>query len=271
MKDVPKISIVTPSFNQAQFLGETIHSVLDQNYPNLEYLVIDGGSSDGSVDIIRSFEPSLFFWVSEPDQGQADAINKGFEKASGDILAWLNSDDLLFPGSLGLVSKYFMERPHLQWLVGYPVVVDEHSNIIDHRLHWTKPTFNLLFFTFYTLNQESVFFRREALGTKRLKTDLHYCFDYELWLYLARKWGPPEIHPGFLAAYRYHRAQKTRNFEEYMLETERMKLGWLDEQGLTLQGYQWKRKAWNSLYRRYVWAKKTCTEARSFLKASEKR
>jgi glycosyltransferase involved in cell wall biosynthesis len=270
LKDFPRISIITPSYNQAQFLSETIQSILDQKYPNLEYLVIDGGSTDGSVDIIRRYESSLSYWVSEPDRGQAHAINKGFEKATGDILMWLNSDDILFPGALALASEIFAAKPDLQWVVGNPVVIDTRSNIIDHRVHWLKPTFTMLFFTFYTLNQESVFFRKEALGTKRLRSDLHYCFDYELWLWLARKFGPPQVHPGFLAGYRYHQAQKTRQYEEYMLETERMKLDWLPNLDLTLQEYQRKRQIWNFLYKRWGWAKQKKEAARSLLKRAGK-
>jgi glycosyltransferase involved in cell wall biosynthesis len=256
MENFPRISIVTPSYNQGQFLGETIQSVLDQNYPNLDYLIIDGGSSDGSVDIIRRFESSLSFWVSEMDQGQAHAINKGFDKCSGEIISWLNSDDILLPGSLHRVAEYFKKEPGLPWLVGYPMVVDDHSNVIDRRIHYVSPSFNILLFTFYTLNQESVFLRKEALGEKRLRTDLYYCFDYELWLYMAKKFGRPKVHPGFLAAYRYHSAQKTRRYEEYMLETERMKLELLPHLEMTLPEYQMKRRFWNLAFKTWVRIKK---------------
>ena len=96
MKNLPKISIVTPSFNQAQFIEETILSVLNQNYPNLEYIIIDGGSTDGSVDIIKKYADKIAYWVSEKDSGMYDAINKGFGKSTGEILAWINSDDIFF-------------------------------------------------------------------------------------------------------------------------------------------------------------------------------
>jgi len=253
MQAFPRISIITPSYNQGRFLEETIQSVLNQNYPNLEYLIIDGGSKDESIDIIRRYERSLSFWVSEPDQGQSQAINKGFELMSGDIISWLNSDDILLPGSLRLISEYFRNDPHLQWMVGHPMVVDEHSHIIDQRLHYIKPSFNILLFTFYTLNQESVFFRKGALGERRLRTDLYYCFDYELWLSMAGQFGPPKIHQGFLAAYRYHGSQKTRRYEEYMLETERMKLELLPHLEITLPEYQVKRRFWDLVSN--TWAK----------------
>src|SRR4051794_29425295 len=103
----PKISVITPSFNQAPFLEETILSIINQDYPNLEYIVIDGGSTDKSVDIIRKYEEKITFWVSEKDNGQSEAINKGFEKATGDIVCWINSDDILLPHALIKVANFF--------------------------------------------------------------------------------------------------------------------------------------------------------------------
>jgi len=120
----PKISIITPSFNQGKYLEETIFSVLGQNYPNLEYIIIDGGSTDNSVDIIKKYENQLTYWISEPDNGQSHAINKGFMKATGGILAWLNSDDMYLPGVLDYVAKtinieepgiYFGECIHMNY------------------------------------------------------------------------------------------------------------------------------------------------------------
>ncbi len=252
----PRISIITPSYNQRAFLEETIRSVINQNYPNLEYIVIDGGSTDGSKAIIQKYDSFIFFWVSESDQGQADAINKGLNVTTGDIVSWLNSDDILLPGALNQIAEYFRNDPHLQWVVGHPMVIDERSRIINKRLHYTRPTFNVLFYTFYTLNQESVFFRREALGRRRLRSDLYYCFDYELWLYMAKRYGPPKIHPGYLAAFRYHSSQKTRQYIEYMLETERIKLELLPHLGITLPEYQLKRWVWDFILNRWIKFKK---------------
>lgn len=115
-KDLPKISIVTPSFNQAKFMEATIESVLSQNYPNLEYIIIDGGSTDESLSIIKKYEKHLHYWCSEPDAGQYDAINKGFSKSTGEIMSWLNSDDMYFPWTLKTVTDIFSEFDQVEWL-----------------------------------------------------------------------------------------------------------------------------------------------------------
>src|SRR6185295_16519519 len=120
-----KLSIITPSFNQAQFIEETILSVLDQNYENLEYIVIDGGSTDNSVDIIKKYESRIAYWISEKDQGQAHALNKGLARATGDIVAYLNSDDLYLPEAFARVIEYFNQHPQCQWLCGDTVVFGE--------------------------------------------------------------------------------------------------------------------------------------------------
>ena len=112
----PKISIVTPSFNQSQFIEQTISSILSQNYSNLEYIIIDGGSTDGSVEVIKKYERYLKFWCSEPDLGQYDAINKGFAHSTGEIMAWLNSDDMYFPWTLKTVASIMSELPQVHWL-----------------------------------------------------------------------------------------------------------------------------------------------------------
>src|SRR5690242_3711403 len=127
MSDLPKISIITPSFNQAAYIEQTIKSVLDQDYPNLEYIVIDGGSSDGSVEIIRKYENRIAFWVSEPDNGQAHAINKGLARATGDIIAYLNSDDYYLQGALKQVADLSNRRSDLDLLHGRCRVVDQHG------------------------------------------------------------------------------------------------------------------------------------------------
>src|SRR5688572_19422484 len=119
---LPRISFVTPSFNQAKFLEQTIRSVLDQNYPNLDYAVVDGGSTDGSVDIIKKYEHRLSWWVSEKDRGQSHALNKGFSKASGDVFGFINSDDYLYPGSLDAVARAWNDGA--EWIMGWVMMLE---------------------------------------------------------------------------------------------------------------------------------------------------
>ncbi|TWT72953.1 glycosyltransferase family 2 protein [Allorhodopirellula solitaria] len=127
----PRISLITVNYNQAPFIQQTIESVLSQGYPNLEYIVIDGGSTDGSVDIIQKYESQLAYWVSEPDEGQYHAINKGFERASGEVLGWINSDDFLLPGCLGALGSIFQSLPDVQWLTSRMLVICSEYGVLQ--------------------------------------------------------------------------------------------------------------------------------------------
>lgn len=129
----PKISVVMPSYNQGTFIEDSLRSVLDQNYPDLEFIIIDGGSTDNSVDIIKKYEDRLAYWVSEPDKGQTDALIKGFSRATGEILCWLNSDDLYEPYTLHTVAKYFLDHPDAEFVFGNCYWVDEKSNVLFER------------------------------------------------------------------------------------------------------------------------------------------
>lgn len=178
----PKISVVTPSFNQAQFLEKTVRSVIDQQYPNLEYIIVDGGSSDGSLEIIKKYQDSFAYWVSEPDNGMYDAIQKGFDKSSGELMCWINSDDLLMPNALFTVAGIFKEFEEIDWLLGRPSFVDEQGTIVkvsDLR-RWSKYDFALGYYKW--IQQESVFWRR-SLWEKAggLDSSLKYAGDFELW------------------------------------------------------------------------------------------
>ena len=126
----PRVSIVTPSYNQGQYIEETIRSVLLQGYPDLEYFVIDGGSTDASVDVIRKYEPWLAYWVSEIDKGQSAAINKGFIKATGFVFGWLNSDDVYLPETLRFIGDYWHSRPETNFVVGDVMLIDEENDVI---------------------------------------------------------------------------------------------------------------------------------------------
>ena len=130
MTDLPLVSIVTPSYNQAAFLEETIRSVLEQDYPRVEYIIIDGGSTDGSAEIIQRYADRLAYWVSERDRGQTDAINKGFARATGSILAWLNSDDTYQPGALREAVDYLLAHPDVGMVYGDGNFIDEHGKVI---------------------------------------------------------------------------------------------------------------------------------------------
>lgn len=189
MPSYPRISIVTPSFNQGPYLEKTIQSVLSQGYPNLDYVVIDGGSTDQSVGIIRKYESQLSYWVSEKDRGQSHAINKGFERADGDILGWLNSDDWLAPNALAAIAQAAEAYPQAGAFVGHGAKVDLSGNVVYYK----KPR-ALTFIDMCqwmdggNFMQPSCFFRREAwLAAGPLDEDVHIALDVDLWLKMAKK------------------------------------------------------------------------------------
>ena len=184
----PKISIITPNYNGAAYLEETIQSILNQGYDNLEYIIIDGGSTDGSVDIIRKYESRLAYWVSEPDAGLYHAIQKGFEKSTGDIMAWINSDDKYHRGAFSIVTELFNQFPQIEWLQGIPSIYDEKGRtvMVDHFRAWCKA--DIYLGRYQWIQQESTFWRR-SLWDKAgatLNTRLKYAADFELWLRFFR-------------------------------------------------------------------------------------
>lgn len=181
----PKISIITPSYNQSRYLEETILSVISQNYPNLEYIIIDGGSTDGTVKIIKKYETYLKYWVSEPDSGLYFALQKGFQKSTGEIMGWINSDDILHKRSLFAIADIFFNK-EIQWLQGYPNVINEEGQIVYHR----PPRFSK--YDFYLkdyhdsifIQQESTFWRRELWNHSGAYITIKYKYagDFELWI-----------------------------------------------------------------------------------------
>lgn len=176
----PKISIVTPSFNQAEFLERTILSVLNQNYPNLEYIIIDGGSTDGSVEIIKKYERYLTFWVSEKDEGQADAINKGFKKSNGEILGWINSDDTYERNALYAIAMCFLHNPDVSFVYGDAKIIDSDDNVIYEHKSVPANTRSLIY-DGCNLNQASAFWKRDAFfDCGMLNKNLVCAMEYEL-------------------------------------------------------------------------------------------
>lgn len=178
----PKISVVTPSFNQAPFLDACLSSVLSQNYPNLEYIVIDGGSTDGSVDIIRAHQSSLAYWISEPDSGHADALNKGFKRCTGEILCWLNSDDMQTPWALRTVAEIFMQFPDVEWIQGWNGFWTKHG-VMVHPMKNPKNIYSYLTWNYHWIQQESVFWRRSLWDKSggQINPDFRLLVDVELW------------------------------------------------------------------------------------------
>jgi glycosyltransferase involved in cell wall biosynthesis len=201
--DFPRITVVTPSFNQAAYLERTICSVLDQGYPNLEYLIVDGGSTDGSVSIIRRYADRLAWWVSEPDRGQSDAINKGLRRATGEWVAWQNSDDIYYPGAFHDLAVAAAKHPQAGLIIGDMMLIDEHDRPL-RDIRYVKPGYKTLLAEGMLLANQATFWRRnvqEQIGF--LDEGFHCSFDYEWFLRLAqhaegahvdRIWGALRLH-----------------------------------------------------------------------------
>lgn len=226
MKELPRISVITPSFNQGGFIEKTICSVLDQAYPNLEYFVVDGGSTDASVDILRKYDRQISWWVSESDRGQSHAINKGFARASGDILCWLNSDDFFEMGALHVVARLLANGSGQSVVAGHcvrhrsdgsqPELLRGHADSHWKLLQYWRP---------YTLHQPSIFWRREVyekIGP--LNEDLDLVMDYDYWLRITRHFQIHDV-DSVLSHCMYHAAAKTAdNYQGYHRERRHLAL-----------------------------------------------
>jgi glycosyltransferase involved in cell wall biosynthesis len=202
----PLVSIVTPSYNQGRYIEETIQSVLNQDYPNLEYLVVDGGSSDNTLDILKKYEGRLT-WISERDRGQADAINKGFHMAKGEILAWLNSDDTYLPGAVHKSVRYLEAHPEVGMLYGKGYYIDEDGEFIER--YYTEPFDYRRLSEVCFICQPTVFLRAEVVrAVGPLDISLDYCLDYEYWMRIAKRFRIGYLE-AYLANYRLHIDTKT--------------------------------------------------------------
>jgi glycosyltransferase involved in cell wall biosynthesis len=202
------VSIITPSYNQSTYLEQTILSVLEQDYPRVEYIVIDGASTDSSVDVIKKHAAELAYWVSEKDNGQADAINKGFAHATGDVVAWLNSDDYYLPGTISAAVKIFDENPDVVLVYGNMLAVDEHGKIFN-TLNYKQLTLEDLL-CFQIIGQPAAFMRRAALDkTGGLDPSFHFLLDHHLWIRIAQQGRILHVSQSWAAA-RYHAQAKNR-------------------------------------------------------------
>ena len=211
MAEFPQVSIITPNFNKAEYLEETILSVLTQDYPNLEYIVVDGGSTDGSLEIIKRHADRIDKWVSEKDRGQSDAINKGFAMAGGEVVAWLNSDDLYFPQAVSLAMSRFMADPDLAFLYGDGVLLTASGDFLGY-VPQVEPfdRFRLLNQYNYIM-QPATFFKKRVLDSLGyLDLGLNFVMDWDLWCRFAQTGHRFLYEPALLAADRQYTGTKTR-------------------------------------------------------------
>lgn len=212
MNELPRISIVTPSLNQGRYLGMTILSVLWQNYPNLQYGIVDGGSTDESREVIERYRTRLSYVIIEPDRGQAEAINKGLRRADGEIVGWLCSDDTLLPGALHTVGRYFAEHPECHWLAGGVYSIDADNHPLEEQQ--PRGDFSLAGILLrpngLLIPQPGVFWRRRLLEEVGfLDESLHYAMDFDLWCRFAAAGYRPHLLNVPLATYRMHAASKS--------------------------------------------------------------
>ena len=217
--DLPLVSIVTPSFNQARYIETTIESVLSQDYPRIEYLIVDGGSTDGTVEIIKKYERKggvtpplqrhgIGWWVSEPDKGQTEAINKGFERARGQILAWLNSDDTYEPGAVSAAVKYLQEHSDVGMVYGDCNFINEDGKMIG-KFGSAQTDYRLLRQGYVHIPQQTMFFRADLWKqVGPLDPSFYFAMDYDLWTRLAARTALKYV-PRTWANFRLHTTGKT--------------------------------------------------------------
>lgn len=216
-KPWPRITVVTPSYKQGLFLEETIRSVLLQGYPNLEYIIIDGGSPDNSVDVIKKYADWVAYWVSEPDQGQSQAINKGFARSTGEIMGWLNSDDILLPHALRHTVETFIREPATMITTGFRKLYDANSRFRHNWFYWTPDSTILRHYC--VVGQETTYWRRdvwEQIGP--LDETLRFAMDYEYWQRMLAAGYQFKLLPHYLGGFRQHPDGKTSSWTDVRLQ-----------------------------------------------------
>ena len=220
-----RVSIITPSFNQVEYLEATIQSVLAQDYPNLEYIIVDGGSTDGSVEIIKKYADQLSWWVSERDRGQADAINKGLRRARGDVVAWLNSDDIYLPGAIQAAVDVFEANHGLGMVFGDAISIDREGHPLNRLSFGDWDLTELM--RFQIICQPSVFMRRSALEhVGYLDETFHFMLDHHLWLRIAAQFKIRHSAQMWSAARHHALAKNVAQSEAFADETYRV-VAWL--------------------------------------------
>ncbi len=245
----PKISIVTPSYNQADFLERTILSVLNQNYPNLEYIIIDGGSEDGSVDIIKKYEKYISFWVSEPDNGQANALNKGFSIATGELVGWQNSDDIFLPYSFINVANAYKQNKRFDLFFGNILFLNEKDEIIND-LRFVPFNYHSLLYEGTVLSNQAAFWKRELFEKYGFFNEKYqFCMDYEFWtrigidckFYFIRE---------YLGGFRLHRTSKSNTIAQSGLQEH---YSILEDRGIKHSSSQFRLLRFYYLFRRTLY------------------
>jgi glycosyltransferase involved in cell wall biosynthesis len=248
----PRITIITPSYNQADFLEQTIQSVLAQEGIDLEYMIVDGGSTDGSVDIIRRYADRLAWWVSEKDRGQADAINKGFARASGEFVTWLNSDDLFQPGAIAAAVEVFRSHPEAGLVYGDVLSIDGAGQPIN--LMKFKPYTLDDLMAFRIISQPGVLMRRSVLAKAGpLDVRFHYMLDHQLWLRMVQAAGMVYL-PRRQASARFHAGAKNLAHAPKFGEETLKIAGWMEEQpGLAERMARIRRQVWAGAFQVNGW------------------
>jgi glycosyltransferase involved in cell wall biosynthesis len=222
MSDLPLVSIITPSYNQVNYIEQTIRSVLNQSYSNIEYIIIDGGSTDGSVNIIKRYEKELTYWVSEKDDGQTDAVNKGIQRCKGELIAYLNSDDLYEENAVALIVNAYLKNPKAAVYYGKCSTINEQGIMIqDYRGGPTSFNFLQSKSMLPYIYQPACFFNA-GIATRRPLFIEKYCIDYELLLHLSQS-HPFVFLDEHIAQYRIHRHTRT-HLEQDLIYLDKLKI-----------------------------------------------